>query len=128
MITKSEHELQEEQQWMRLFKLGNSEISMLMMFVQKLCAVFHVFDPANDLGILVEEKWENLKPLLVNRIFHVIDWAESVGLGDLDGIKELRNISAKFEQLPMSGLKAITEEIHLANHRINDQLESEFCK
>ncbi|MDA3798124.1 MAG: hypothetical protein PF692_03480 [Kiritimatiellae bacterium] len=127
-MTKSEHEKQEEAQWEKLFAVGNSDVSMLMMFVQKLCAVFHVFDPASDLGVLNESKWNELKPLLYARIFHVIDWAENVELSHLEGIGRLEHIASRLMKSEVSSLKDITEEIHQANHAINDQLEREYLK
>lgn len=127
-MTKSEHEKQEEAQWKELFAVGNSDVSMLMMFVQKLCAVFHVFVPALDLGVLNEAKWDELKPLLYARIFHVIDWAENVGLSRLDGICRLEQLASQFMYSEMSSLKDIAEDIHQANHAINDQLEREYIK
>jgi len=123
---KSEHELLEEAQWKKLFELGNGDISMLLMFVQKLCAVFHVFDPANDLQILNEEKWIDLQPLLKSRIIHVIDWAEKVNLGYLDGIRNLKEISDNFYDLGIEDLKGVTEDIHQANHALTDQLYIEL--
>jgi hypothetical protein len=123
---KSEHELLEEAQWKGLFELGNGDVSMLMMFVQKLCAVFHVFDPANDLNVLRCEKWNDLQLLLKARVLHVIDWAEQVNLDSLDGIVTLKSIAEKFDNLEMDSLKDITEEIHQANHALIDQLEQKF--
>jgi len=126
MIMKSEHELLEEAQWKKLFELGNGDVSMLLMFVQKLCAVFHVFDPANDLLILDEDKWIELQPLLKARIIHVIDWAEKANLDHLDGIRTLKEISANFYNLGIDSLKGVTEDIHQANHALTDQLEREL--
>ena len=121
----SDHQFEEESQWLRLVGDPNPAKAMLLVFIQKLCAAFHELGPAFEMKAIRDESLDYIKARLASRAKAVVERLASNGYGEIDGAGDL---SAMIERLEVCADPAeiieMSEEVHLINHRLCDALEA----
>jgi hypothetical protein len=121
---QSEHGRTEELQWARIFSNGNPVDGMIIVFVQKMCAAFHEFEPAYRAGGLNEGALPFFCKRLAGRVRVVLTALELNGLQGLDGFAELTHLEAAALQAgSLAELADLAEPIHRANHILTDALD-----
>jgi hypothetical protein len=122
---QSAHGLNEELQWARLFATGSPVKGMLVVFLQKMCAAFHEFEPAYLAGGLNEAALPHFRRRLAARVGVVLTMMDQNGLHNLSGYAELAHCQQIAESAPsLQALAELAEPIHLANHTVTDALEA----
>ena len=122
--SQSAHGRTEELQWARIFTGGDSIQGMIVVFLQKMCAAFHEFEPAYLAGGLNESALPHFRQRLAGRVGAVLTAMQDNGLGDLAGYTELARLQqAALQANSLRDLADLAEPIHLANHTVTDALE-----
>ena len=119
------HGRAEELQWARIFAGGNPVQGMIVVFLQKMCAAFHEFEPAYRAGGLNESALPHFRQRLAGRVGAVLAAMDDNGLHDLPGYAELARLQqAALQASALRDLADLAEPIHLANHTVTDALEA----
>ncbi|HEY9076499.1 MAG TPA: hypothetical protein VIO61_08155 [Anaerolineaceae bacterium] len=122
---QSAHGLAEEQQWARLAASGEPVKGMIVIFLQKMCSVFHEFEPAWKAGALNPESLPYFRERLSRRVNSVLTAMENNGLQEIAGYTDLQNLMQAAATAPsMQTLADLAEPVHQANHKVTDALES----
>ena len=125
-LSKSEHGRTEELQWARIFAGGDPVKGMVVVFLQKMCAAFHEFEPAYQAGGLNESALPHFRQRLAGRVRAVLDAMQNNGLSNLAGYAELSQLrETALQANSLRELADLAEPIHLANHTVTDALEVE---
>lgn len=120
----SDHERDEELQWARILAKGNPVHGMILVFAQKLCTAFHELEPAATHNALKEDKLGFFRERLSKRTEKVLSVLSDHDLGSMPAAKEFRQILRSVAAASsITGLAALTEEVHQINHRLCDALE-----
>jgi hypothetical protein len=123
--SQSAHGRAEELQWARIFAGGDPVPGMIVVFLQKMCAAFHEFEPAYQAGGLNESALPHFCQRLAGRVGAVLTAMENNGLRNLAGYDELARLQqVTLQATTLSDLAALAEPIHLANHTVTDALEN----
>jgi len=119
------HGLAEELQWARIFSGGEAAKGMVVVFLQKMCAAFHEFEPAYRANGLNESALPHFRQRLAGRVRSVLTVLETNGLQGLTGYAELARLEqATLAASSLQALADLAEPIHQANHTLTDALES----
>ena len=122
--TQNAHGRGEELQWARIFSSGDPVKGMVVVFLQKMCAAYHEFEPAYRAGGLNETALPFFRQRLAARVSVVLTALDNNGLHDLPGYAELARLRRASEAAVSLGeLADLAESIHLANHTLTDALE-----
>jgi hypothetical protein len=123
--TQSAHGRAEELQWARLFESGDPVKGMLVVFLQKMCAAFHEFEPAYLAGGLNEAALSHFSRRLAARAGVVLAMLDQNGLHQLTGYSELERLrQAAAAADSLAALAALAEPIHQVNHTLTDAIEA----
>ena len=123
--SQSAHGRTEELQWARIFAGGDPVQGMIVVFLQKMCAAFHEFEPAYQAGGLNESALPHFRQHLAGRVRAVLVAMENNGLRDLVGYTELARLQqVALQANSLRDLADLAEPIHLANHTVTDALEA----
>jgi len=118
------HGRDEELQWARVVAHDDPARGVALIFIQKLCAAFHEFEPAWRAGALNMIALEHCRTRLAGRARRVLQLLEANNLGALDGADQLRTMVASIEAAgSLELLAALAEPVHDLNHRLTDALE-----
>ena len=118
------HGRAEELQWARLCATGEPVKGMIVIFLQKMCAAFHEFEPAYQAGGLNERALPHFRKRLAGRVAAVLAAMDNNGLGKLEGYAELAHLKQAAETAgSLADLASLAELIHQANHIVTDALE-----
>jgi len=118
------HGLNEEMQWARIIAAGRPAQGMALILIQKLCAVFHEFEPAWRAGALNEGKLDFFRRRLAARARRVLATMAMNDLSHIDGVAQLEALLRTIESVQsMEELANLAEEIHAVDHRLTDALE-----
>ena len=118
------HGRDEELQWARVVTHDDPARGVALIFVQKLCAAFHEFEPAWRAGALNLMALEHCRARLAGRARRVLQVLEANALGTIDGADQLRMMVASIETAgSLELLAALAEPVHDLNHRLTDALE-----
>ena len=121
---KSDHQYDEEQQWLRIVRDANHAKAMLLIFIQKLCAAFHELGPAYEVGALKYAELDYIKQRLDARAQAVIERLKLNGFEGIDGTDELLTMIVRLEAATVPAeIIEMSEEIHLINHKLCDAIE-----
>jgi len=124
--TTNPHGRTEELQWARIFGSGEAVNGMVVVFLQKMCAAFHEFEPAYRAGGLNESALAFFRQRLAGRVRVVLTAMENNGLQGLSGYAELAHLEqAALAAESLGALAELAEPIHQANHAVTDALEEE---
>ncbi len=124
MPRKSDHQYDEEQQWLRIVQDTNHAKAMLLIFIQKLCAAFHELGPAYEVGALKHADLDYSKQRLYARAQAVIERLKLNGFEGIDGTDELSTMMARLEAATApTEIIEMSEKIHLINHKLCDAIE-----
>lgn len=97
---------------------------MIIIFLQKMCAAYHEFEPAFKAGVLPESALPHFRKRLAGRVGAVLTAIQNNGLQNLDGYAELARLQQVTEAAQtLAELAGLAEPIHLANHAVTDALE-----
>ncbi len=122
--TTHPHGREEELQWARIFGSGEAVSGMVVVFLQKMCAAFHEFEPAYRAGGLNESALPFFRQRLAGRVRVVLTAMENNGLQELNGYAELCRLEgAALAAGSLAALADLAEPIHQANHAVTDALE-----
>jgi len=125
--SQSAHGRAEELQWARIFAGGDPVQGMIVVFLQKMCAAFHEFEPAYQAGGLNESALPHFRQRLAGRVRAVLAAMENNGLRNLAGYAELARLQqAALQANSLRDLADLAEPIHLANHTVTDALEAQI--
>ncbi len=123
--SQSDHGHNEEMQWARIFAGGNAVQGMIVVFLQKMCAAFHEFEPAYQAGGLNESALPHFRQRLAGRVDVVLAAMDNNGLHDLSGYTELARLrQVALQAASLRDLADLAEPIHQANHIVTDALET----
>ena len=123
--SQSAHGRAEELQWARIFARGDPVSGMIVVFLQKMCAAFHEFEPAYHAGGLNESALPHFRQRLAGRVQAVLSAMENNGLRDLAGYAELARLQqVALQAKSLQDLAGLAEPIHQANHTVTDALET----
>jgi len=119
------HRREQEDQWARILSAGRPVEGMVLLFVQKLCAAFHEFEPAWRAGALNAGGLLHVRKRLAARVRRVLDALRAHGLDGLTGASDLAALLQQIEgAATMKGLIALSEEMHDISHTLYDGLEA----
>jgi hypothetical protein len=122
--TQNAHGRSEELQWARIFASGDPVKGMVVVFLQKMCAAYHEFEPAYRAGGLNEGALPFFRQRLAARVGVVLTVLDNNGLHELPGYAELARLRRATEAAAsLADLANLAEPIHLANHTVTDALE-----
>ena len=122
--TQNAHGRNEELQWARIFAGGSPVKGMVVVFLQKMCAAYHEFEPAYRAGGLNETTLPFFRQRLAARVNAVLSVLDNNGLSALPGCAELARLRQSTETAAaLSDLADLAGPIHQANHIITDALE-----
>jgi hypothetical protein len=122
---QGEHGRTEELQWARIFAGGEPAKGMLVVFLQKMCAAYHEFEPAYQAGGLNESALPFFRQRMAGRVRVVLTALDLNGMRGLPGYAELERLeAASLAARSLGELAGLAEPIHLANHVVTDALES----
>jgi hypothetical protein len=122
--TQNTHGREEELQWARILATGNPVKGMVVIFLQKMCAAYHEFEPAFRAGAVAEDSLAHYRQRLANRVNVVLTVLRDHGLDNLEGAAELERLrQATLTAQNLAELADLAEPIHLVNHTITDALE-----
>lgn len=122
---QSEHGRNEELQWARIFANRSPAQGMIVVFLQKMCAAFHEFEPAYRAGGLKESALPFFRRRLAGRVRSVLTALELNGMHRLAGYAELARLeAAALAAQSLGELADLAEPVHQANHILTDALES----
>jgi len=122
--SQSQHGIDEELQWVRIIESKNAIKGMVIIFLQKMCAAFHEFEPAYRAGALNESALDYFKDRLARRAQTVLTVLENNDLTEINGYSGLKALKNKTESVQsLSDLADLAEPVHQANHLISDALE-----
>jgi hypothetical protein len=122
--TQNAHGRNEELQWARIFASGDPVKGMIVVFLQKMCAAYHEFEPAYRAGGLNESALAFFRLRLSSRVGVVLAALDNNSLHELPGYAELARLRRATEAAASLGqLADLAEPIHLANHTVTDALE-----
>ena len=97
---------------------------MVVVFLQKMCAAYHEFEPAYRAGGLNESALPTFRQRLAARVGVVLTMLDNNGLHELPGYAELARLRRAAEAATsLADLANLAEPIHLANHTVTDALE-----
>lgn len=123
--TQNAHGRTEELQWARLLASGDPVKGMIVVFLQKMCAAYHEFEPAYQAGGLNENALPHFRQRLAHRAQAVLTAMQNNGLQNLAGYAELTHLRQMTEAAPcLQALADLAEPIHQVNHTITDALET----
>jgi len=123
--SQSDHGRSEEMQWARIFAGGDAVQGMIVVFLQKMCAAFHEFEPAYQAGGLNESALPHFRQRLAGRVGVVLAAMDNNGLHDLSGYTELARLQqVALQAASLRDLADMAEPIHQANHIVTDALEA----
>jgi hypothetical protein len=118
------HGRAEELQWARLCASGEPVKGMIVIFLQKMCAAFHEFEPAYQAGGLNERALPFFRRRLAGRVGSVLAAMDKNGLGGLEGYAALARLKQAAESAAsLAELASLAEPVHQANHAVTDALE-----
>jgi hypothetical protein len=118
------HGREEELQWARIIGSGEVVNGMVIIFLQKMCAAFHEFDPAYRAGALNEIALPYFRDRLSKRVQSVLNTLQNNGLDQIVGYDQLVQLKRLAETAgSLKDLADLGEPIHRANHIVTDGLE-----
>jgi hypothetical protein len=118
------HGRDEELQWARILSSGQAAPGMAVIFLQKLCAAFHEFEPAWRDGALNDAHLPFFRTRLAARTRRLLEVLRANDLNKLSGVAEFETILFAVESAKtMSRLADLAEKVHAANHTLTDALE-----
>ncbi|MBN2067713.1 MAG: hypothetical protein JW744_04560 [Candidatus Diapherotrites archaeon] len=124
--SENEHIRAEEQQWAEIFAEGNAFASMLLLQVEKLCALAHEFEKLFKAGSVREGQVKSLAAGLAWRVDMALDMlpdagehfeAEALFRGLKAGIERLENNEKGLDALGQS-----VDKIHKSCHLLVDEI------
>lgn len=120
-----EHGRTEELQWARIFTGAVPAKGMVVVFLQKMCAAYHEFEPAYRAGGLNESALPFFRQRMAGRVRVVLTALDLNGMRGLAGYGELERLeAASLAARSLGELAELAEPIHLANHVVTDALEA----
>jgi hypothetical protein len=123
-LSHNPHGLEEEQQWVRLLITGDPVKGMVVIFLQKMCAAFHEFEPAFQAGALAQNSLNHYQKRLASRVEAVLTVLHNNGIDQLAGVSELESLrQSTLAAQSLLELARLAEPVHQANHKITDSLE-----
>jgi hypothetical protein len=118
------HGRDEEMQWARIIASGNAAQGVSVIFIQKMCAAFHEFEPAWRSGGLNDAQFPYFRERLAARVRKTLQVLRANDLHWLSGVAELETILYAIESAKtMAKLADQAEKVHAANHTLTDALE-----
>jgi hypothetical protein len=97
---------------------------MIVIFLQKMCAAYHEFEPAFRAGALADNSLGHFQKRLASRVAVVLTALQNNGLDQLEGAAELARLEqATLAARSLAELAGLAEPIHAANHTLTDALE-----
>jgi hypothetical protein len=118
------HGRDEELQWARIFSTGKAAQGMAVVFIQKMCAAFHEFEPAWRDGGLNDEHLPFFRKRLAARTRKVLQMLRANDLDKIAGVAELEAVLYAIESAKtMAKLADLAEKVHTVNHTLTDALE-----
>jgi hypothetical protein len=125
--TTNAHGLAEEQQWARILSSGEPVMGMVVVYLQKMCAAFHEFEPACRAGGINESALPFFRQRMAGRVRAVLTVMDNNGLQSLAGYGELAALEkASLAAESTAALSELAEAVHQANHTVTDALEGEI--
>ncbi len=122
--TTNPHGREEELQWARILAGGEAVKGMVVIYLQKMCAAYHEFEPAYRAGGLNESGLPFFRQRMAGRVRSVLVVMENNGLKNLAGYEELVSLErASREAESLGALADLAEPVHMANHRVTDALD-----
>ena len=122
--SEGEHGRAEELQWARVVGHDDAARGVTLIFIQKLCTAFHEFEPAWRPGALNLTALEHYRARLSSRARPVLAVLDANGLGEIDGVPQLRSLIEAIEAATsMDMLAALAEPVHGISHTLTDALE-----
>ena len=119
------HGRDEERQWADILCTGRPAEGMALLFIQKLCAAFHEFEPAWRAGALKADRLPFFRRRLAARIRRVLAALQANGLGEIDGGAEMAALLTAVESAEtMDVLAGLADDVHAVNHTLCDALEN----
>jgi hypothetical protein len=123
-LTTEGHGRDEELQWARILSSGKAAQGMAIIFIQKMCAAFHEFEPAWRAGALNDEHLPFFRTRLAARTRKVLYMLRANDLDKLSGVAELEAVLCAVQSAKtMAQLADLAEKAHAANHTLTDALE-----
>ena len=121
---QGQHGRTEELQWARIFAGAEPAKGMIVVFLQKMCAAYHEFEPAYRAGGLNESTLPFFRQRMAGRVRVVLTALDLNGMHGLAGYEELERLeAASLAARSLAELAELAEPIHLANHVVTDALE-----
>ena len=124
-VSQSQHGQEEERQWARVVASGDPARGVALVFIQKLCTAFHEIAPAWHRGALNPTSLDYFRQRLAAREQVALQVLEANGLGEIDGVAQLRALLQATETAEsLEELAALAEPVHAVSHALCDALES----
>ncbi len=121
---QGEHGRTEEMQGARIFAEQPPAKGMIVVFLQKMCAAYHEFEPAYRAGGLNESALPFFRQRLAGRVRAVLTALDLNGMRQLAGYNELTRLDkVTMAAQSLGALADLAEPIHQANHILTDALE-----
>jgi hypothetical protein len=118
------HWREEELQWASILSTGDAARGMALLFLQKMCAAFHEFEPAFAAGAIDETKVGLFRGRLASRTKMLIAAMQANNLDTLDGFADLTDVLSAVESADSTGALAdLTDTVHDLGHKLCDSLE-----
>jgi len=125
-VSQSQHGQEEERQWARVVASGDPARGVALVFIQKLCTAFHEIAPAWHRGALNPTSLDYFRQRLAAREQVALQVLEANGLGEIDGVAQLRALLQATETAEsLEELAALAEPVHAVSHALCDALEGE---
>jgi hypothetical protein len=122
-ITADEHVYAEEQQWVNILARDNPSAGIVLLYIQKLCTVFHEYGPMSVSNVLTSDSLPFVRKRLLARIDYLLDLMRRNGWERLQGVTELRGIRERLKGLTdITDISDLAEEVHQINHMLCDDL------
>jgi len=123
-VAKDAHGYEEELQWLRILQNGEPAHGMALVVMQKLCTLFHEFDPAWRAGALNEDQLDYFRGRLGGRTKRVLELLEKNNLSGLDGVADLDIVLRRIQSAAtVKQLADLAETVHGIGHTLCNALE-----
>jgi tRNA (cytidine/uridine-2'-O-)-methyltransferase len=117
------HVATEERQWASILAEGDPVLGMPLIFIQKMCAVVHEFEPAFRVGALCEEALPHFRGRILARMRRLEASLRDNGLATLDGYDALLDLMRAAKSAgTLAALAGLAEQVHLLSHRLVDAM------
>ena len=124
-VATDAHGRDEELQWTRVLAAGDPARGMALVLIQKMCAVFHEFEPAWRARALNPQSLEYFRGRLAGRTSRVLEMMDKNGLSHSDGVADLRKLLVTVQSAQsMEELADLAEVVHALGHKLCEGLEA----